>query len=275
MPWRCWLPPKGKPVRAVLLTVHGLSGAAADFDLLGTTLSAKGYAIYGYELRGQGYDPGAKGDIPQARTWLRDLRTFHELVSRRHPRAAVVWYGESLGSLITLHTAARLELGCEPQAMILAAPLAGLRVELSELEKFLLRTSSHVLPMAKVTLGALAGVDEDKLRVTSGTSHGEQMRQTAHHVPAFTLRLIREIGNLMDETPRAARRIEMPVLVLASPHDIVSSPDQVQTLFRQLDSKDKKLLWYTRSYHLLLHDVQRDEVVKDVHGWLQRHTRLN
>jgi esterase/lipase len=65
----------------------------------------------------------------------------------------------------------------------------------------------------------------------------------------------------------------MPVLFVASPNDVLSSADQIQALFLQVRSRDKKLLWYTRSYHLLLHDVQREEVVNDVAKWLDRLAR--
>lgn len=272
MPWRVWLPPRGERVRTVIITIHGLSGASSDFWLLGERMPQTGCAVYGYELRGQGHDPdpSQRGDIMQAREWLRDLAQFHQLVKARHPRAPIVWYGESLGSLIALHAADRSGIAAEPDALVLAAPAAGLRIEPSELERFLIKTSSRVMPRVKVTLGDLAGVEEDKLRVTSASTHGQQMQVTPHHVSAFTLRLLREIGNLIDANPRAARRLDMPVLMLASPHDIVASPEQVQTLFRDIGSKKKRLLWYTRSYHLLLHDVQHEEVVEDLQGWLSR-----
>jgi esterase/lipase len=82
--------------------------------------------------------------------------------------------------------------------------------------------------------------------------------------------LLSEVGGLLDENPEAARHLRMPVLFLASPNDILSSPDQVQTLFSQVRSPKKRLLWYTRSYHLLLHDVQRSEVSQDLLRWLGR-----
>ncbi len=272
MPWRCWLPTSEQPLRGVVITIHGLSGAASDFWLLGERLPKAGYAVYGYELRGQGHDPDTskRGDIMEARQWLRDLAQFHQLVKARHPHSPIIWYGESLGSLIALHTADRKRSQAAPDALVLAAPAAGLRIEPGELERFLIKTSSRLLPRVKVTLGDLAGVDEGKLRVTSGSTHGDQMKVTPHHVSAFTLRLLREIGNLMDSNSRAARRLEMPVLMLASPHDIVASPEQVQGLFHDLGSRKKRLLWYTRSYHLLLHDVQRDEVVEDLERWITR-----
>lgn len=273
MPCRATLPPHGTKLQGVVITVHGLSGAASDFWLLHERLPPRGFAVYGYELRGQGNDPdvSARGDIMSSRQWLRDLETFHLLVKRRHPDAKVFWYGESLGSLIALHTmASRLRLSRDPDGIILASPVAGFRVAVSDFRKWLLNTAAALTPRQRYSLGELAGVDESRIHVTSTSTLGGQMAMTPHHVENFTLRLLAEIGRLLDENPKAARRIGLPVLFLASPNDVLSSPDQVQTLFRQIDSEKKTLHWYTRSYHLLLHDVQHEDVVADILKWLNK-----
>jgi alpha-beta hydrolase superfamily lysophospholipase len=273
MPWHIAAVPRGTTEHAVVITVHGLSGAASDFWLLNERLPPQGITVCSYELRGQGNDPdlGKHGDIRSGDLWLRDLLTFHQLQRARHPGVPIIWYGESLGSLIALHAAALRE--ASPDAMVLASPVAGLRTHLGELERFLLRTSSRVLPTYKVKLGDLAGVDESKIRVTAVSTHGGQMAKTPHHVASFTLRLLREMDTLMQRTPVAAQHLDLPVLMLGSPHDVVSSPEQVQTLFDQLGSQDKQLHWYAKSYHLLLHDVQHEEVMADLLGWLKRRTK--
>jgi len=99
------------------------------------------------------------------------------------------------------------------------------------------------------------------------------MAVTPHHVSAFSLRLLTTVGGMIDDNAGAVRRLKMPVLLVASPNDVMSSADQIQGLFAEVRSRDKKLLWYSRSYHLLLHDVQRAEVVNDVARWLDRQTR--
>ncbi len=273
MPFKKWLPSPGSQPRGVIIAVHGLSGAASDFWFLGDNLPKQGYAVYAYDLRGQGHDPvvSERGDITSANQWLRDLETFHGLVRREHPRTPVFWYGESLGSLICLHTAAnRLPDRRDPDGIVLASPVAGLRMTVSNFRRWLLETAAKLTPRTRFSIGDLAGVDESQFQVTSTTTHGGQMQQTEHHVSAFSLRLLSEIGGLLDENSQAARHLRMPVLFLASPNDILSSPDQVQTLFGQVRSPKKRLLWYTRSYHLLLHDVQRSEVSQDLLRWLGR-----
>jgi len=272
MPYSKWLPGTSKP-RGVVIAVHGLSGAASDFWFLGDTLPKHGYAVYAYDLRGQGHDPvvNERGDITSSLQWLRDLETFHLLVRRQHPKTPVFWYGESLGSLICLHTAAnRLNDRRDPDGIILASPVAGLRMTVSHFRRWMLDTVAALSPRTRFSLGDLAGVDESKIQVTSTTTHGGQMAKTEHHVNAFSVRLLSEIGGLLDENPDAAKHLRMSVLFLASPNDILSSPDQVQTLFGQVRSPQKRLLWYTRSYHLLLHDVQRAEVSLDLFRWLEK-----
>lgn len=270
MPWRSTLPPRGAKVRAVVITIHGLSGAASDFWLLHERLPPRGYAVYGYELRGQGNDPEVKsrGDICSTTDWLRDLAAFDQLVRQRHPGLPVFWYGESLGSLIALHTAAV----DDPDGLLLASPVAGLRVNVPPVERCLLKTGAAIAPRIRVTLGGLAGVREDKIRVTSTSTHGGQMAKTPHHVASFSLRLLRGVGRMIDANAVAAARLRQPVVFLASPNDVMSAPDQVQALFRQIASSDKSLHWYTRSYHLLLHDVQHEDVVAGILKWLDQHT---
>lgn len=271
MPWKEWKVPAGIETKTLVIAIHGLSGAASDFWLLGERLPPQGIAVYGYELRGQGNDPDVarRGDIDSATQWLRDLLTFHRLIRERHPKTPIVWYGESLGSLIALHTAAK-DYRHTPDALILASPVAGLRQHLSDVERWLLLGASRALPTMRLKLGDLAGVNESKMRVTSTSTHGEQMKKTPHHVESFTLRTLREIDSLLHENTRAAHRIDVPVLIVASPHDIVSSPDQVQQLFEELHTDDKLMHWYSKSYHLLLHDVQREKVLDDVTRWIRK-----
>ncbi len=273
MAWKSWSVPAGVRRRGVVIAVHGLSGAKSDFWYLGEMLSKRGYAVYAYDLRGQGNDPVAaeRGDIPRGRVWDRDLATFHSLVKRRNPGAPVFWYGESLGGLIALHTAANcLGNRHDPDGIILASPVAGLRVAVSGFQRFLMETAAKLTPRARYTLGELAGVDEAKIQVTSQTTHGHQMAVTPHHISAFSLRLLTTIGAMLDESSNAAHRLKMPVLFVASPNDALSSADQIQSLFAEVRSRDKQLRWYAKSYHLLLHDLQREEVVDDVAEWLGR-----
>ena len=268
MPWKLWPVPKDKRVRAVLITVHGLSGATSDFWPIGEALPPRGVAVYGYEIRGQGNDPAIRdrGHIRSRQQWLLDLETFDRLVKERHPGVPVFWHGTSLGSLIALHAAA--ESPSPPAGLILDAPLAGLRGEISGGKRFLLKAASALFPRMRFSLGQLAGVEEDTIQVTSETTHGGQMAKTPHHVDAFSVRLLNEIGTLLEGNEEVLPNWKSPVLILASPQDVVATPEQISAFHHDLEAEDKTLIWFGDSRHLLLHDVEREEVVATEVRWI-------
>ncbi len=269
-----WLPKEAKHPRAVVITVHGLSGAASDFWPLGDAAPPKNIAVYGLQLRGQGNDPDLKkrGDIASAKVWQRDLATFHQLVQKRHPGVPIFWYAESMGALIALHTLASLPDAEKPVGLVLSSPAVGLRLNPKPAQVVLIKTSMALLPWKKVNLEKLAGVKDKDIRVTQNSTHEEQMAKTEHYVPEFTLRLLHELYRMMQTLPEVARQTRTPVLVLASPNDVIASPEQLKTFYEQLSSKDKTILWYQKSYHLLLHDVERWIVLADAMKWLEKRT---
>lgn len=269
MPFTTWGPEKP---RAVVIAVHGLSGAASDFWLAGERLARHGCRLYACDLRGQGHEPveKEKGHIASTKRWQRDLEIFSRLTRERHPDAPQFWMGESLGSLIVLHTADSGAGRVQPAGVILSSPVAGLRQPVPGGKRWLLEMASLLAPRKRLRLGELAGVDESQIQVTNHTNHADQMAVTPHHVSAFSTRLLAGTGRWVDRVSDAARRVRLPALVLASPNDVVSSPAQIEALFAQLGSTDKTLRWYERSHHLLLHDVEREQVAADLLDWIER-----
>jgi len=277
MPFTAALPEDGKELRAVVITVHGLSGAASDFWMLDQEWPSKGIAVYGMQLRGQGHDPEVKkrGHIASARLWQRDLLAFHRLIRQRHPGAPVYWYAESLGTLIALHTTTDLieEPRRRPEGMIMSAPAVGLKFQASKLRLRMIHALVRVFPWVRVSLSQMAGIDERDIQVTAETTYGNQMAVTEHYVSHFSLRLLGEVNEMLESASKAAGRLEMPVLVLASPHDVIADEAQVQAFFEQIKSQDKTIHWYRDSYHLLLHDKERERVLQDATKWLLDHIK--
>ncbi len=274
MPWRSGNPVADDKIRAVVITIHGLSGAASDFWMLEQEWPKRGIAVYGLQLRGQGNDPDVRlrGDIESSRTWKKDLRAFHDLVSERHPDTPVFWYSESLGTLIALHTYADyLSVGKQrPAGIILSSPVAGLRYRPTGLKERLIHAAVLTVPWFKVNLEKLAHVDDSKIRVTHDTTFAQQMAITPHYVPKLSLRLLGQIDEMIMESRKAAAAVKLPVLVLGSPNDVIATEQQVQQLFDSLASTKKTLHWYRKSYHLLLHDVEREEVLADATRWVEQ-----
>lgn len=270
MPFQLWPGAPAKP-RAALICVHGLSGAASDFWPVGESFPAAGYVVYGMELRGQGNDPdkSARGDIRSRRKWIQDLQDFSALVRSRHPGIPVFWYGESLGALITLHAAAGREGEAHVDGIILSSPVVELRenLRLGFFRNLAVRTLLSIAPGHRVSLEKLGN---SEVQVTSQTTHRQQMEQTPHYVREFTLRLFGEVEKMIRGSGEAARRVRVPVLVMYTPHDALTSQESVERFCNAIVTGHVEKMFFPESYHLILHDTERETALRRLRVWLDR-----
>lgn len=280
LPYTLWpVPSETKheltPPKAVLICVHGLSGASSDFWPLGQELPKRGLAVYAVELRGQGRDPDvtARGDIRHRREWMRDLREFSGLVTAEHPGVPVFWLGESMGSLITLHTVTDgpREESARPRGVILLSPAVALRQDLPRWKGYLARAASRIVPGHRIPLAQLDPAQVPGMRITSDSTQASQAPLTPHLVPAHSLRLLREVHSLMATSELAAGKLDVPVLVLYTPNDPVASRQQIENWFDAIASLDKTPLFFPEDFHLILHDDHRWQATGDIADWLLGH----
>ena len=270
-PYKKWTP-NGR-TKLVVIGFHGIAGASDDMAKLGEHLlkHLPGTAVYAPDTRGQGNDPqvSRRGDIPHAEEWYRDAYTFNRLVRARHPGARVVWLGESMGSLIALHAAARAGDAATPlfDALIVSSPITAIRRDVPRWRVHLLDFSAALLPKYRVSLETLSG--EENVRVTSEVVHQDQARTNPWHVPKFTLRLLKTLGRLIRSMPAQAPAINRPVLILHGGKDVFSDPVDVEAFAARFPPSARvERRYYPESHHLLFHDHQHERVLADVTRWL-------
>jgi len=271
-PYRTWMP-KEEP-EIVVIGVHGISGAAADFNPLGEYLleNLPKTAIYAAETRGQGNDPikERRGHIRDREEWFHDLISLTHVVRKKHPGARIVWCGESMGSLIVLHTYAHA-LGhpalCD--AMILASPIVNIRSDFPEWKETLAHTLADLFPTARVSLETLSG--QEDVRVTKDTVHNEQAATNPYHIERHTLHLLSTLGKMIRTAGKASQKLNVPILILHGGKDVFSDPADVEAFFNNLpEAAPHTRKYYPECFHLLFHDHQSELVVSDISTWLKQ-----
>ena len=256
--------------RAVLVAIHGLSGAALDYEPLGRHLTPLGFSTYAPELRGQGNDPlvSRRGDLDRIETWFVDLRAFFAIVRAQHPGLPVFYYGESMGAALLTRFLAQAGPGDRPAALVLASPVVALQQRPPFWLDAVFRTLLLVRPRFRVDLRPLAKRDKAPRLVTRDEAHRAWFASAPHKLDVFTVRFFKCLQDLIGGCFEAATRLNLPVLVLYARHDVFIREDLVEAFFARLPGPDKELTLYPESYHLLLHDHDRADVLERVAAWL-------
>jgi alpha-beta hydrolase superfamily lysophospholipase len=258
--------------RAVMVAVHGLSGAALDYEPLGRRIAPLGFATYAPELRGQGNDPlpARRGDLDRIETWFADLTAFIAFVRAENPGLPICYYGESMGAAILTRFLAQAAPGQQPAALILASPVIAVQEPIPAWINVLFRALLLVRPTYRLNVRKMAKREKVPRHVTRDEAHREWFATAPHKLDAFTIRFFKCLHDLISGCFDAAPRIHVPVLVIYAQHDIFIRTELVEQFFARLGSADKELTLYLESYHLLLHDHDREQVLERITGWLRR-----
>jgi alpha-beta hydrolase superfamily lysophospholipase len=263
----------GGGARAVVAAVHGLSGAALDYEPLGAHLAKLGVVTVAPELRGQGNDPRPerRGDLAGLEVWLGDLRAFFALTRKLNPGAAIYYYGESMGAALLTHFVAGAGEADQPAGLVLASPVVIVPGnpgwwQHQVLNFFLLVNPTHRVDVSKYT--KRWDKNDPSKWVTRDASHRLWFETAPHKIERFTMRFFKCVHDLMEGCFDDAPRVRAPVLVLYAANDVYIPPAKVEEFFGRLGSGEKELEFFRESYHLLLHDHDKMEALERIERWL-------
>jgi acylglycerol lipase len=271
--YRKWVAKNVKP-DVVVIALHGFDGASLDYENLGKDLLVRQpkTALYAYELRGQGNDPlkPRRGDIDHPANWYQDLDTFTGMIRKRHPNAKIVWMGESMGALILSHAWCQAPANRPPcDALVLSSPVVKIRQDIPKWKVDLLNFAATTAPLARISLNTLSGGQD--VQMTHDSTHSTQVQTNAWHVEKNTLRLLSTIGDQISSMNECARTFDVPVLVLHGGKDFFTDEAALWDFVRNIPADTPKTVrLYPDSYHLLMHDKQKDKVIRDVEDWVGR-----
>jgi len=255
-----------------MVAVHGLSGAALDYEPLGRALAPLGFETYAPELRGQGNDPlpARRGDLDSIETWFADLRAFLALVREQHPGVPLYLYGESMGAAILTRFLAQAGPAEQPRGLILASPVVAIQQRPPWWLNAIFQVLRRVRPKFRIDLRPLTKRDKVQRIVTRDEAHRAWYATAPHKLDVFTIRFFEQLQGLIEGCFDAAAKIHVPTLVLYARNDVFIREELVEQFFARLGSADKELTLYPESYHLLLHDHDREAVLARVTEWLTK-----
>lgn len=256
-----WLLPPGSPRRGTALLVHGLGEHIGRYrHVIGALLSV-GIEVRGFDQRGFGQSPGARGSIPAGDALLDDARlVYDDWCADRRDHAFLI--GHSMGGAV----AGRAATGgwIQPRGLVLSSPaLATMR---SALQNLALRIGKRLSPDRAVPSGLKADfVSRDPAVVAAYRSdplnHG-----------LITPRLA---GFIVDAGPRiiaAAPQVRFPTLVLIGTADRLVDVAGARLFHDRLPPGVRTMRIYEGFYHEIFNEPSADRarVLGDLQAWFVR-----
>ena len=253
-----WLP--DRPARAVILAVHGFNDYSNAFTEFGAFAAEQGIAVHAYDQRGFGANPGA-GRWAGTDALIADLEAERGRLRERYPDRPVYLLGESMGAAVVMAAMAEgAELDAE--GAILTAPAVWGGDQLNPFYRATLWLVTRIAPGLKLTgrnLGVMASDNLDALRALSADPL---------FIKETRVDAIAGLVQLMDIAYGAAGTLSGPLLILIGENDEIVPPDAQTAMVRRVQATPCVHVVYPEGWHLLLRDLQRQVVWRDIIAWI-------
>jgi alpha-beta hydrolase superfamily lysophospholipase len=255
-------PAKGEP-RGVLVIMHGIRDHALRYSALADAANAAGFAVFAADMRGHGHSGGARQRFESLDQLVGDLRVVVESAQKRYPGNPVFLYGHSLGGLIATRYAEQYQ--AELSGLVLSGPALKLLPTVTSGQMSAARFFGTVLP------GLPAQPVDDNDFVSA-----PQEREALQHDPFvwhdnLPARSAKAGLNGVDDVQQHGAELTLPLLMMHGTVDKATNIEGSQWLNATAKSSDKTLKLWEGSYHDLLHEPQRDQVISTVVAWLTAH----
>jgi alpha-beta hydrolase superfamily lysophospholipase len=256
--------PQGE-VRGILALVHGLGGHSGLYKTIVEYLLPKGYAVYGFDLRGHGRSAGQRGYINTWAEFRDDLQTFLKLIQQQQPGYPIFLLGHSMGGVIALdYTLRYIQDKSALSGVIAFAPSIGqVGVPLSRV--ILGKLLSQVWPRFSLNIGLDFSAGSRDQKILDSYTY-DKLRHTL-----ATARLSTEFFTTVDWINSNAEKWQLPLLILHGSADRIALPAGSEIFYQNVTYPDKLRIEYPGGYHDLHYDINYLEVITDLCNWMDQH----
>jgi len=273
-----------------VVVVHGMAEHRKRYEEFGRELADNGYSVYTYDQRGHG-ETARKNDLPLGHLeagsgWeklLEDVRTTISFVESREGSSPTFLFGHSMGSFVGRHYV--VEYGEMIDGLILSGtgrmnklilyPLIalakleklvkGTRAESNLMEKIMFASHNDDFEPSRTKLDWLTRDEEVVDKYLEDELAGFSCTTGFYDEFVFGLRSI-----AAREAPGRFPR-NLRLLLLVGENDPVGGESEIKKLaerFRKFEELYTRLEVYEGARHELIHETNRDEVIRDTVDWL-------
>jgi len=243
--YQSWLP-EGN-AKAILLIAHGFAEHSGRYGNVVNHFVPKGYAIYALDHRGHGRSDGPRVQVDHFTDYIKDLKTFFDIVRKENPVKKIFLIGHSMGSAISLVYVLRYQ-----------HELAGLVTSGGGINR-----PGEPPPPPRPANQPLdtAFLSRDPAVIQAYVNDPLVYRGPIPQNSAVTSMR----STIQDQVPQ----IKLPILIMAG--DGGTDGARSQVLYELVGSQDKAIKRYAGLLHEIFNEPEHPIVLADMEKWLEAH----
>lgn len=256
--------PENKP-KAVVALIHGHGEHVGRYEHVAEAMTEAGYVFAGFDLRGHGKSGGIRGHFPSWDAVTQDIRDFFVFLTQRYPDLPQFLYGHSLGGLIVLTYA--LEKKTRLNGVIASGAALRSQIHDQKLKVTIAKVLGSIAPTTLIP----SGLD------ISFLSRDPAVIQAYNSDPLVHERMSLGFGkaglNATDYVWQHAEQFSLPLLIMHGAADRNTYPHGSAD-FSKLAAKNNQditLKLWDGLYHEVHNEPEKEQVIKFVIDWLDRH----
>ena len=258
-----WVSDVPEQPRAHVALVHGYGDHSGRYRPVVDALVADGFAVHSFDYRGHGRADGRRGHADRWTDFVDDLEVFWARMRRAAGGQKLFLLGHSHGGLMALHWLARDVQGLS--GLVLSAPYLRLALTPPALKVLAARLVSPVLPWLPIKSGLKAA------DLTRDESIQAATLKDPLYLDIATPRWFTESTRAQLQALATGPALKVPLLLVCGEKDGVASTVASRAFFESVASADKTYKEYVGMRHEPMNEVGRDEVFRDISGWISKH----
>jgi acylglycerol lipase len=244
--YQCWLTEESAV--AILLVAHGFAEHSGRYMNLVNYFVPKGYAVYALDHRGHGRSDGERVQINKFTDYLKDLKTFFDIVRKENTHEKIFLVGHSMGAAISTSYVIRQQH--ELSGLILSG--GGIVTRDMDLPQ---RKPGQPLNTEFLSRdpAVIEAYENDPL-----VYRGPLPERSGPALSGY------ELAELVPQ-------IKLPILIMAGNDPLVTDGIRSKALYEKVGSEDKTLKLYDNLRHEIFNEPEHKEIMAEMEDWLNAH----
>jgi len=257
---RTWLPSGPDGPRALVVICHGQAEHSGRYTHVAQFFAERGYAVYAYDLRGQGKSGGVRGHVDRWTQYYDDLWLVIRTAKARRSGLKLFIIGHSLGGLIALGYATR-----RPKTItgvVVSSPGLAFVVKVPLWKKALAAVLSRITPR----MAFQTGIQAEQLSHDPAVAAAYKS-DSIRYAPV-TARFYVEWNRATQAVLEDAKSFAVPCLFMPAGADQICSAQATVDFYNNDPHPDKQLVVWEGLYHEIFNEPEKEKVLETAAAWI-------